>query len=116
MLSSRNKAMRRTGTYFHSDANSSAPSSVLAPHTTVPNMGNERRQLMPRGFSNPFSVSVSWYPSAVTPFNVASVPAGAFQTPRVASLRANRPATAPLGGDNLSGPLFNGSAILIQGK
>src|SRR4029453_10459621 len=108
MLSSRNKAMRRTGMYFHSDANSSAPFSVLAPHATMPKTGNERRQLMPRGFSNPFSLSVSLYSSAMPPFNPASAPAGAFQTPRLASVRENRPATAPLGRDNPSEPLFNG--------
>ena len=79
--------MRRTGTYFHSLASWSAPSSVRAPHETLPNTGKVRRQLMPSGLSAPFSASVS---SAVrlAPRSAASVPAGAFHTPRVASVRA----------------------------
>ena len=35
-LSSMNSARRRTGTYFHSLASWSAPSSVRAPQATVP--------------------------------------------------------------------------------
>ena len=43
--SSRNSAIRRTGTYFHSDPRSLSPSSVRAPQTTLPYTGNVRRQL-----------------------------------------------------------------------
>ena len=74
--------------YFHSDASWSAPTSVRAPQTTVPKTGNVRRQLSPSGFSAPFSASVSVYASPREPRTTASVPAGAFQTPRSVSVRA----------------------------
>ena len=78
-----NRAVRRTGTYFHSLACWSAPSRVRAPQTTVPKIGKVRRQLTPSGLSPPFSRSVSRDGEAARRAGSASVPAGAFQTPRV---------------------------------
>ena len=89
-------AVRRTGIYFHSDASRSAPAGARAPNDAAVT-GNARRQLMPSGFSSPFSVSVSGTLNSGTPTRVASSPAGAFQTPRCASVRAKIPATAPHG-------------------
>ena len=54
-----NSASRRTGTYLYSSASASAPRRVRAPQTTRPTSGKVRRQLIPRGFSCPFSASVS---------------------------------------------------------
>ncbi len=71
--------------------------NVRAPQTTRPAAGIVRRQLMPSGFSSPFSSSVSGTLSCGTPTSVASRPAGAFQTPRLVSVRAMMPATAPHG-------------------
>ena len=102
--------------YFHSDASASAPSSVRAPQTTLPITGNVRRQLTPRGLSWPFSPSVSVTASPAAPAIVASSPAGAFQTPRSASVRAMIPATAPHGGNRSSAPSSSGSAARIRGK
>ena len=96
-LSSRNRAVRRTGMYFHSEASWSAPRSVRAPQTTRPATGKERRQFTPWGLSRPFSPSVRVVCNADTPTRVASSPAGAFHTPRCASVRTKMPATAPLG-------------------
>ena len=50
--SSRKSAVRRTGTYFHSEARLSAPASVRAPQTTVPAVGNVRSALTPSGLSD----------------------------------------------------------------
>ncbi len=95
--SSRKSAVRRTGRYFHSEASRSAPARVRAPQTTWPAPGEARRQLTPSGLSRPISRSVSGIASAATPPSVASSPAGAFHTPRVASVRAITPAIAPDG-------------------
>ncbi len=58
-LSSMNSANLHTGMYFQSDACSSAPARVRAPHTTGPAVsGKDRRQLTPCGVSSPFSRSV----------------------------------------------------------
>src|SRR3954453_24159044 len=47
-LRSRNRAVRRTGTYFHSLARASAPARVRVPKLTVPMLGKARSQLIPR--------------------------------------------------------------------
>src|SRR6184192_2043278 len=96
-LSSRKSAVRRTGMYFHSEASRSSPCNVRAPQMIRPLAGMERKQLMPNGFSSPFSASFRFTLSSGTPTKVASKPAGAFQTPRCASVRAKTPATAPHG-------------------
>src|SRR5262245_66675386 len=83
--SSRKRARRRMGMYFHSEPMSSEPSSVREPQLTMP-LGNLRRQLTPSLFSTPFSMSVRLTSKSSTPNNAASVPAGAFQTPREESL------------------------------
>ena len=93
--SSMYSAVRRTGMYFHSLASESAPFSVRAPQMTRPAPANARRLLIPKGLSCPISPSVSGTESSGTPLSVASSPAGAFHTPRVASVRASTPATAP---------------------
>ena len=102
-----NRASRRIGRYFHWSASRSAPRRVRAPHTTGPMTAKLRRQLTPRGLSSPLSLSlrVSGLPEPsrpvarpVTPFRDASVPAGAFHTPRETSVRAAIPATVPHGG------------------
>ena len=54
-----NSAVRRTGTYFHSLACWSAPTSVRAPQTTLPMTGNVRRALMPSGLRAPLSASLT---------------------------------------------------------
>src|SRR4029453_15678572 len=108
MLSSRKSANRRTGMYFHSDADASAPSSVRAPHGSVP-VGKTRRQFTPSALRVLFSETFRLYERADTPTKSASFPAGAFQTPRELSTRANKPATEPAGGVNRSCPLLRGS-------
>ncbi len=89
---------------------------MRAPHTTRPNCGNDRRQLTPSGLSWPFSLSVSATVRPATPVRVASSPAGAFQTPRCASVRANTPATAPHGANVASRFSRSGSAARMRGK
>ena len=74
--SSINRARRRTGTYLYSSASISAPRRVRAPQITLPILGKLRRQLTPKGFSSPFSASVSLPESSGTPRRVASMPAG----------------------------------------
>src|SRR5439155_7246337 len=54
--------------------------------------------------------------SPSTPCNPASVPAGAFQTPRAASVRANVPATAPQGANACRLLSCSGSGISSRGK
>ena len=44
------------------------------------------------------------------------MPAGAFQTPRVASVRANRPATVPLAAMLRSRLPLTGSGTKVRGK
>ena len=49
------------------------------------------------GLSIPLSPSSTWAVKSVMPLIVAAVPAGAFQTPRLLSVAAQTPATAPHG-------------------
>src|SRR4051812_35230238 len=114
-LSSRKSANRRTGTYFHSDASASLPTSVREPQTTLPAAGEGRRALTPSGLTIPFSPSVSFEVSSITPPSDASSPAGAFHTPREASVRAITPATEAAGGKAAGAPV-SGSVILRYGK
>src|SRR5260370_556337 len=97
-LSRRNKASRRTGTYLYSSARASAPRAVRAPQLTVPYTGNVLMQFRASGLRVPFSELVRFTASPVAPITFADVPAGAFQTPRPASVRAYRPAIAPAAG------------------
>jgi hypothetical protein len=85
--------------------------------------GKLRRQLTPSGLSWPLSLSArfSGRPPAtptrlVTPTSDAAVPAGAFQTPREASVLAMTPAMVPQGGTVISSPFCDGSAIWTPGK
>src|SRR5947208_8310134 len=91
-------AILRTGTYFHSEPRSSFPCKVREPHTTVPYTGNVRMQFTALGLSTPFSSLVKGVLTPSTPVTLASLPAGAFQTPRLVSVRAYIPATKPHGG------------------
>ena len=109
-LSSMNRARRRMGTYLYSSANALAPRRVRAPQTTLPSTGKVRRQLTPIGFSSPFSSSVSLTFSPWMPLIAASSPAGAFHTPRLLSVRAMMPATAPQGTKGSVRPSRLGSA------
>ena len=72
---------------------------------------------MPIGFSAPFSASVS---VTVEPARrrraPASMPAGAFHTPRAPSVRAMIPATAPQGTNSPIAPSRSGSGARIRGK
>ena len=75
---------------------------------TVPLAGNERRTLTPLGLSVPWRMSVI-FPESTTPVVLRigdSRPAGAFHTPRVASVRAITPATKPLGGRSAVCPVI----------
>jgi hypothetical protein len=64
----------------------------------------------------PFWPSVSFAFSSCTPPTPASRPAGAFQTPRAASVRAMTPAIAPDGGKSTSASFCSGSAARMYGK
>jgi len=75
-----------------------------------------RRQLSPTGFSTSFWTSVIVYVKPLTPENEASVPAGAFQTPSCASVRAMMPATAPQGAKSSRRFLNKGSGMRSRGK
>ena len=108
-------AVRRTGTYLYSSAAASAPRSVRAPHTTRPNTAKLRRQLTPCWLSRPHCRSVSPTVSPAVPLSDASVPAGAFHTPRVVSVRASTPATIPLGANDSIWPPSNGSEASRRG-
>ncbi len=90
-----NRAKRRIGMYFHSLPESSSPSMVRAPQLTTLPLGSTRMQLTPSLLSTPFWASVSTTLRPLTVLIPASTPAGAFQTPRLASVRAIRPAIAP---------------------
>ena len=89
-------------------------------------IGKERRQFTPSGFRRPFSKSDMFSgarvgspattPRSVAPLSEASIPAGAFQTPRWASVRANTPATAPQGTNVLTVLLSRGSGWRSLGK
>ncbi len=64
----------------------------------------------------PFSASLSVAASPCTPFNAASMPAGAFHTPRCVSVRAITPATMPQGTKVSSWPWRFGSDSITRGK
>jgi len=81
------RAIRRTGTYFHSLARWSAPNSVRAPQATLPMTGKVRSALMASGLRTALSSSLRLR-AGTPPAMVASMPAGAFQVPLVASVRA----------------------------
>ena len=98
--------------YLYSLAKSSSPSIVRAPQLTMP-FGKIRMVFIALGFKVPFSPSENLCLSPTTPRRSASVPAGAFQTPRVLSIRAHNPAIAP------EAPMFflrPFSSIVICGK
>src|SRR6516225_2288742 len=95
--SSMNSAVRRTGMYFHCDPTSSAPSQVRAPQITGPYNGSDRRQLTANGLALPLTLSSTWSDKLAMPEMPTAVPAGAFHTPRAASVAAHSPATAPHG-------------------
>ena len=78
--------------------------------------GKLRRQLTPSGLSWPLSLSTRFSDRLVMPVSDASVPAGAFQTPREASVAAMTPAMVPQGGTVISSPFCDGSAIWTFGK
>src|SRR5436190_14646543 len=106
-------AIRRTGTYLYSGSEL----IVLDPQETMPDAAKRRRQLTLIRFRLPCSVSVRLIPSPTAPLMVASVPAGAFHTPRRPSIRANRPAMYPDGGNSTgSDETPVGSSALIHGK
>ncbi|CAM5615253.1 hypothetical protein RLIN73S_03768 [Rhodanobacter lindaniclasticus] len=109
-------ASRRTGTYLYSSASRSAPRSVREPHATGPTSGKLRRQFTPSGLSMPFSASLSGTAKPCTPFSAASMPAGAFHTPRWVSVRAITPATMPQGTKVSSWPWRFGSDSITRGK
>ncbi len=71
---------------------------------------------MPTGLISPFSSSVRTTLRPTTPLSPASVPAGAFHTPRLASVRAYTPATAPLATKVSVAPPRSGSGRLMRGK
>ena len=89
--------------------------SVRAPHTRMPRVPNGRMQLMPIGLSRPCSALVMFISTSSAPRTTSL--AGAFQTPRVSSVRAQMPAMWPLGGTRISvSPLVAaGLATLIHG-
>src|SRR4051812_35143970 len=87
-------AVRRTGTYLYSGS----AATVRAPHDTIPEVANRRMQLTLIWFSVPCWMSLRSVARPTTPLSEASVPAGAFQTPRFESVRAKRPAMYPTGG------------------
>ena len=75
-------AVRRTGTYFHSDGALVRAVSVRAPQTTRPAEERLRRQLTPTGSARRLGVGQR-DASARRPREVSRRdPAGAFQTPR----------------------------------
>src|ERR1035441_6227629 len=86
MLTRSRIAVRLTGTYFHSVAEG----MVRAPNETTPAPAKVRITFMPIGFTFQCCTSLSSTARPTTPFRLASVPAGAFQTPRDPSMRAYR--------------------------
>ena len=92
------------------------PRACARPRRRCPTVGNVRRQLTPSGLRSR-SRRRSASPSArCTPESPASRPAGAFHTPRAASVRAITPATAPHGGKSATAPPASGSAARKYGK
>ena len=89
---------------------------MRAPQTTWPEAANVRRQLTPSGLRIPLSPSVSFAFSSWTPPIPASSPAGAFQTPRDASMRAITPAIVPQGGKSAIVSFCSGSGAFRYGK
>ena len=96
---SMNRVIRRTGTYIDWAKAVFLATIVRAPHTTVPIPAKLRRQLTASRLSTPccgsFMIPLATGPVVLS--TVVAKPAGAFQTPRAASVRANIPATKPLG-------------------
>jgi hypothetical protein len=86
MLSSMNSSSRRSGTNLNGSATSS-PASVRAPQRTIA-PDNARSPLTPMALSAESCASESAALNPCTPSTFASTPAGAFQTPREASMRA----------------------------
>jgi hypothetical protein len=73
--------------------------SVRAPHTRMPCVPNGRMQLIPIGLSSPCSALVMLTSTSSAPRTISL--AGAFQTPRVSSVRAQMPAMCPDGGTRI---------------
>ena len=96
-LSSRKSAVRRTARYFHSrgqlvGAAQRAPAPDHAPGD------RELAQAVDAQRVERAVLEVGQLGGqAAAPLSVASRPAGVFQTPRLASVRASTPATAPQG-------------------
>lgn len=67
-------------------------------------MGKVRMQFTALTLRIPSSLSVSFVVGLTTPMTFASVPAGAFQTPRVASVLGYEPAMKPHGGKSVMRP------------
>ena len=115
MLCSMKMAVRRTGTYRYSG--SACVATVRAPQMTMPEAGKTRMTFTPIGLRVSCSASVISLVNPTAPPMFASVPAGAFQTPRLASIRAYIPATYPDGGSRIgSGETPVGSIALSHGK
>ena len=93
-----------------------APAIVREPQTTGPITGKLRSTLTPTWLRIPFWSSVSLYSSPVTPASPASMPAGAFQTPRVTSVVAKMPAMMPAAENTRSRLLLSGSGMSTRGK
>src|SRR5438874_13827362 len=87
MLSSINSSRRRTGRYLYGSA-TSFPANVRAPQTTMAPAGSARRPFSPMASIAASCASDNATLNPCAPRTVASVPAGAFQTPRAASMRA----------------------------
>src|SRR6185312_10182804 len=104
------------GTYFHSEPTWSLPRRVREPQITSPYTGKLRRQLIAWMFSVPFCRSVRTVVRPDSPVRLASMPAGAFQTPLDASVAAYSPATKPQGGKARARPCCNGSGAVTHGK
>src|SRR6266851_9257256 len=92
-------ARRRIGTYLYSGSERVA--KVRAPQITIPEEGKNRIAFTPMGFSVSCSASVRTLTNPTAPLRFASVPAGAFQTPRRASIRAYVPVTYPDAGTGM---------------
>ena len=83
----------------------------------VQQVGKRRMTSTPIGFRLPCWTSLSSAASPTTPLRLASVPAGAFHTPREASMRAYRPVRYPDGGSRIgSADAPVGSSALTHGK
>src|SRR6266508_5607802 len=88
--------------------------SVRPPHTRIPRVPNGRMQLTPIGLSRSCSPLVTLDSRSRAPRMTSF--AGAFQTPRVSSFRAQMPEMWPDGGTVTMPPLrLAGFATLIQG-